>query len=428
MLAKSAKAVRSVPAGAAALGSSKRRAGHVPISTVKARRRTVQQRGRLMAATSAAMLAPVAFMFTPLESSLGGLTLGLLAFAKLNMTGRILGISGTVRGIVRGSTDAWRIAFAFGLLAGGLFLRAVLPGAFEAIPAAYTLQRAALAGVLVGIGTSRGSGCTSGHGICGNARLSPRSFAATCTFMAAAMVASRLGNSAAIFSLPQGIAPLAWGSMSGTATFGAGLLAFTLATYLLLSVVARRLTAPSRAPSTAAKEAELKQAAALEEAPLTGTPPPATPDAQKLAALSTAADLFFGFLFALGLGVSGMTKPSKVTAFLSVLSGTFDPSLMFVMGGALLVALPTFQLMLRRSQQPLCAACFDLPTKRTLDANLLLGALTFGIGWGLGGICPGPGLVSLASGDPRIAMFVATMILGMRLDQSLEIVGQKQVA
>jgi uncharacterized membrane protein YedE/YeeE len=137
-----------------------------------------------------------------------------------------------------------------------------------------------------------------------------------------------------------------------------------------------------------ALQAELKQAGALEETPLTGVPPPASADAQKLAALGTAADLFIGLLFALGLGVSGMLKPSKVAGFLSVLAGSWDPTLAAVMGGALLVALPGFQLTLRRLTAPRCAPCYELPSKTAVDADLLLGAAVFGAGWGECGCGP----------------------------------------
>lgn len=109
---------------------------------------------------------------------------------------RILGISGAVNGLLKGFSEAWRVAFVVGLLAGGLLLRSLLPTAFEVFPEAYSLPRAAVAGLLVGLGTARGSGCTSGHGICGNARLSLRSFVATCTFMFSGAVTAWLADTA----------------------------------------------------------------------------------------------------------------------------------------------------------------------------------------------------------------------------------------
>lgn len=378
---------------------------------------------RRTATPAAAMATP--FLFTPVESGLGGLSLGLLSYAKFSITGRILGISGAVRGLVCGSQEAWRVAFVAGLLAGGFALQGLLPTAFEAFPAGYTLSRALLAGLLVGLGTARGSGCTSGHGISGNARLSLRSLVATCAFMLSGMLAAHLSGVAAVFGLPSGLAPPApLSPLSPTATFGVTLLALALTTWLLLSAAARQLE--RRAGSPAALR-ELVGATALEKAAMTGTPPPAELVAQKLAALSTATDLLSGFLFALGLGVSGMAKPSKVAGFLSVLSGTFDPSLMFVMGGALLVALPAFQWALRRSCGPLCAVRYDLPAKQGIDANLVSGALLFGAGWGLGGICPGPGLVAVATLQPQALAFVAAMAAGMQLDHAANTAASKLV-
>lgn len=228
-----------------------------------------------------------------------------------NHASRILGISGLVRGLVQGSWEAWRVASVVGLLAGGALLHYALPGAFEAFPAAYTLPRATVAGLLVGLGTSRGSGCTSGHGICGNSRLSLRSFAATCTFMASGAVAAHLAGTAAVFGLPQGLAPLAPAlPLSPTARFGVALLATATAIAGVLALTGRRLVARTR--SATMLEAEQQEASAVEKAPLAGTPPPARADAQKLAALSTATDLLTSLGFALALGVSSMLKPSKV--------------------------------------------------------------------------------------------------------------------
>lgn len=109
-------------------------------------------------AVQGASLGAAQFGFTPVESLLGGLTLGILASSKFVATGRILGISGIVGGVVRGGLEAWRLAFVVGLLSGGLALRFLFPAAFEPFPAAYTLSRALLAGLLVGVGTSLGSG------------------------------------------------------------------------------------------------------------------------------------------------------------------------------------------------------------------------------------------------------------------------------
>lgn len=118
-----------------------------------------------------------------------------------------------------------------------------------------------------------------------------------------------------------------------------------------------------------------------------------------------------GALFGAGLLVSGMTDPAKVVAFLDVVGG-WDPSLAFVMGGAVMVNMVAFRLIARRSD-PWFDTKFHLPTRRDIDRPLVVGAALFGVGWGLGGLCPGPGLVSAASGSTAGVAFVAAMLAGM---------------
>jgi uncharacterized protein len=123
--------------------------------------------------------------FTPFASLVGGVLIGLSASAMLLLDGKITGISGIVAGLlrpIRGET-VWRACFVAGLFTGGLLLRLVLPGAF-AFGIVRSWPALVLAGLLVGFGTRLGSGCTSGHGVCGVSRLSGRSIVATATFMA----------------------------------------------------------------------------------------------------------------------------------------------------------------------------------------------------------------------------------------------------
>jgi hypothetical protein len=122
-----------------------------------------------------------------------------------------------------------------------------------------------------------------------------------------------------------------------------------------------------------------------------------------------------GPLFAVGLIVSGMSNPSKVLNFLDV-SGPWDPTLALVMGGALLVTFPAFQLVLKRTR-PLLAERFYLPTKQEIDSQLVTGAAIFGIGWGLAGLCPGPALTALGSGATSAFAFVAAMIAGVLVEK-----------
>jgi uncharacterized membrane protein YedE/YeeE len=120
-----------------------------------------------------------------------------------------------------------------------------------------------------------------------------------------------------------------------------------------------------------------------------------------------------GLVFGVGLGLSGMTQPAKVIAFLDIF-GAWDPSLMFVMMGAILVHFVLGR-WIRRRETPLLAARFHLPTATRVDMPLLAGAAVFGLGWGLGGYCPGPAIVSLGSGAVPAFIFVGAMALGMGL-------------
>jgi uncharacterized membrane protein YedE/YeeE len=118
-----------------------------------------------------------------------------------------------------------------------------------------------------------------------------------------------------------------------------------------------------------------------------------------------------GALFGAGLLVSGLSSPLKVLGFLD-LFGNWDPSLMFVMIGAIGVHFWAYRLLARRPS-PYFAPSFSGPARRDLDARLISGAALFGVGWGLSGICPGPGLVALPSGLSGIVVFVVTMVVGM---------------
>lgn len=134
--------------------------------------------------------------------------------------------------------------------------------------------------------------------------------------------------------------------------------------------------------------------------------------------------LLAGLLFGAGLVVSGMTRPRKVIGFLDVF-GAWDASLMFVMVGAIAVHMIAYRSIRGRSA-PLFAPAFVVPTRRDLDAKLLIGAAVFGAGWGLGGYCPGPGIVSLIGGGVGACVFVVAMLGGMFAVSRIESAQAKQ--
>ena len=125
-----------------------------------------------------------------------------------------------------------------------------------------------------------------------------------------------------------------------------------------------------------------------------------------------------GVLFGVGLALGGMTQPRKVLGFLD-LFGAWDPSLAFVMLGAISVHFVAYRVS-RGSAAPFFADEFALPTRRNVDAQLVLGSAVFGVGWGLAGYCPGPAIVSLASGSRAVILFVSTLLMGLFAAGKLE--------
>ncbi|WP_119395774.1 YeeE/YedE family protein [Salinibius halmophilus] len=134
---------------------------------------------------------------------------------------------------------------------------------------------------------------------------------------------------------------------------------------------------------------------------------------QKLVALLS------GLLFGLGLSVSRMIDPAKVVGFLDIF-GDWDPSLAFVMGGALLVSMPATQIILKRRQKPVLDKEFYVPTNKKIDKNLAVGAVLFGAGWGIAGLCPGPALASLSFASGGLLIFIAAYLAGTYVGKGIQ--------
>ncbi|WP_063659515.1 YeeE/YedE family protein [Aliivibrio fischeri] len=128
--------------------------------------------------------------------------------------------------------------------------------------------------------------------------------------------------------------------------------------------------------------------------------------------------LISGGLFGIGMTLSGMADPGKVIGFLDIL-GAWDPSLMFVMGGALLVFMPAYFLFIKQKTKPINAEEFCLSTNKRIDNKLISGAAIFGLGWGLAGICPGPVVSSIALGNTDVFVFLFAMICGLAMTNAL---------
>ncbi|KAJ1455752.1 hypothetical protein M885DRAFT_617012 [Pelagophyceae sp. CCMP2097] len=299
----------------------------------------------------------------------GGAVLGLVAGAKLRLNGD------TPR--IASPSPPARTASA-SLAAAGAVLRIAAPDCLgTALPAG---PRLFLAGLLVGLGTARGGGCTSGHGICGNSRLSKRSLAATATFMAAGFAAATLSGTAA------------WAGAPPKTLAGAPKLALALAAAFV----------GAQAVAVAAAAGSLRR---------------------------RLVDGLCAVTFGLALGVAGMTSPQRVAAFLDCSKRTFDPTLAFVMAGAIGVALPLgLSAWWPRggAAKPALADAYALPPRsKPIDAALIQGAALFGAGWGIAGACPGPALVGLGAAGVAgalapAALFNAAMVLGWAVVHRLQ--------
>ena len=125
-----------------------------------------------------------------------------------------------------------------------------------------------------------------------------------------------------------------------------------------------------------------------------------------------------GLIFGLGIAISGMINPAKVLNFFD-LAGTWDPSLAFVMGGALAVAIPGYRLVLHKPA-PAFEDRFQLPDTRVIDRRLVLGSATFGVGWGIAGFCPGGALPALGTGSMDVFVFIVALILGLLIARVLQ--------
>ncbi len=121
-----------------------------------------------------------------------------------------------------------------------------------------------------------------------------------------------------------------------------------------------------------------------------------------------------GSLFGLGIIIGGMGNPAKIMNFFDI-AGTFDPSLLFVMGGALITTFIGYRLVFGARTTSALNGAFELPASRSIDAPLVVGAILFGIGWGITGFCPGGSIPAVLLGEPSVWMFIAAMIVGISL-------------
>jgi uncharacterized membrane protein YedE/YeeE len=353
----------------------------------------------------------------------GGVAIALASSLMLFLTGRVAGMSGIIGPLASGRVpDLFSSAYVAGLLTAGALLLAVTPrtavfGVADG-PALHWIA-CVVGGLAVGYGSRLGSGCTSGHGIIGLARLSPRSLAAVAAFFCTGIVTAGVSRSSGLrgtlygadATLPSPIGTFSWGLTPGlyivpllvTAVVGAALLAFAAAARrrgpAAATAAAATPSSPAASPTPvdAPSPSPVASAALLATAGADGEAPPS------LGAMAVAAGGVWvsGVTFGLALGLSGMLDPSKVLRFLDFLGdGGWDPQLILVMGcgvmtnavlvrvmavGALSKTVPPLAAALGGARKPLgslinygpaCAA------NRKIDAALIGGSVLFGFGWG----------------------------------------------
>jgi len=313
-----------------------------------------------------------------LLATLGGVLVGGAAFLMLHLNGSIMGVSGMFKGSFKGLVDRKPVAdwsqkplFVAGLLLGGLFASYLFPQSMRIWPQTYPLWRIVVGGLLVGSGTALSNGCTSGHGICGLARLSKRSLAAVATFMATGAVIATAASSASAAS------GSVTGYRSGNGVGWVASLAVGASLLLLASLTPRLDGVVSK-------------------------------DAREYAVV-----LLSGSAFSIGLAVAAMTDPVVVGSFLDLHPDTWNPTLAFVMIGGLAVNFPLYQWIIRPK---VTCGKIDVPSSTIIDVRLIVGASMFGSGWGLAGVCPGPAIVLLPAFDPAEAhllwVWVALFLCG----------------
>lgn len=306
--------------------------------------------------------------FLPLESILGGIFIGAACGVYMLLAGRVAGNSGALKALILGPREPTKLTFLAGLASGGRLMGTLLPSAFEVAPAA--TPTLALAGLAVGLGTALGNGCTSGHGLCGISRFSLRSLVAVPTFMgvAIATATARSGTSIGV------IAPI------GTSSPAVLALALKLGAALLATVLPMRMISDE----------------ALRDA---------------------CVGLWTGVCFAVGLSIGGMVRPSAVTGALS--PARFDGTLWALFMTALLTTFVLYRVAqaIGRKEASVSSASGSAP--QGIDTCLLVGSALFGLGWGLGGVCPGPHVVNLGASptDAGPLLMLACVAIGQILAQ-----------
>ncbi|CAJ1965325.1 unnamed protein product [Cylindrotheca closterium] len=403
--------------------------------------------------------------FTPLNGLSGGAVIGLSAGALLLLSGEILGASGLVSSTILYPQKAlsdpsitWKLVFISSFL---VFSNSVLGQYFASDPRmeqdehlmVVSTAGYLLGGALVGFGTRLGNGCTTGHGICGLARMSKRSLVAVIAFMLSALITANLvAPDNSMFSemtsfLRTNEAPQLENAVLGKTVTMPVVMATMIALYNLRkatesleekeekAVVDNTTTSTTTTTTSAAEEKKEEDTKSTEkpkdeiEVSRKFDSKKRIPGRRERVIIQDATGkllpaIFAGSLFALGLALSGMVVPSKILGFLNLYlaqQGTWDPTLLMVMGGGSIFSWIAYQFVdgfgvipnkysisAPRGSSSFC----NIPTNTKIDANLVIGGSVFGIGWGIAGLCPGPAMFLAATGTQPIIQYWWPMFIG----------------
>lgn len=307
---------------------------------------------------------------------LGGSLIAIASTLNLLFNGKITGISGIFFGIVSLENNSnWKLAFLNGMLVTSCFMKKFSQKNFfntqEEFLGNISLIGLIISAFLVGFGTKLGNGCTSGHGVCGMPRLSLRSIVAVCVFMSSGVVIATLRYHFPFFS--QGnLLDLAIDSNTPLVETSFMIIFGLIFLFFFIKCLFEN---------------------------------------DYIKAIEILLSFLFGCIFSAGLIISGMCKRTKILDFLTI-SYNWDISLLYVMITAVIINFFTFYYIIRIREKPIINDSLQLPKNKDINLQLIIGSLIFGIGWGIGGLCPGPALVSSVLYIPHMMIYIIFLVLG----------------
>jgi hypothetical protein len=371
----------------------------------------------------------------PLSGLIGGFIIGLAASILLVFNGDIMGFSGIFTSSVLRQTKQgpnWKLVYLGAFLVTTQvmmfypYIKVPDPEVQDYIPIASPIAHV-LAGLFVGFGTKMGNGCTSGHGICGMARLSVRSFVAVITFMITAAVTVYVISPVSIF------APYTSWLRRDAVPNPARILGYVItAVFIMVAFILMRYENK--------KHKDINNVPVNEDSLLVDEPTGnAAQDSQDqdIEQCKLIAAAVSGSLMSVGLALSQMIAPSKIYGFLDLTGytrGTWDPTLAFVMGGGVIISSLSYALIgypnllfIGKKDRASAMQCplalkndgsFSVPSSTTVDGKLIGGAAIFGIGWAMAGMCPGPALFLVGSSVPFVAfLWLPSYVFGAYVAQ-----------